>query len=627
MLAFRGLSLRQKLPLLVSTLTGGALLVAGGLAYIEVRGAARSAAESRLRSATVELVDVLAASLETRAAIEAGVTVSPRVLAALRGAPTDSAALAAELAAVRTAADGNLPVVLIAANDSTVFAAGESPPGHDPAPDPPLDTAKAYSEFRSFGDQVLYWTSVPVPGRGGERLGWLAYRRRIGSPQARDVIESLLGSGMRLFVGQVGDSVWVDFGGAVSDSPPADALVLDEPFTFELRSGTQVLAAASLLPRTPWVLLLQTPMSQVLARPRAFLSRILLMGGSLILLVVFVAWSATRRLAGPLDELARAADQMAGGNYRRTVHTQGDDELARLARAFNAMSERVAHSDEALRQRLQEARAMALSLEEANVSAERSREEAQAASRAKSEFLATMSHELRTPINAVLGYTELLAQGIPDEPTERQKDYLKRIERSSRMLISLVDDVLDFSRIESGRLHIEDGLGSAEDAVRAAVASLEPEAVRKGVRLTAECGGVGHFRGDQQRAQQILLNLLSNAVKFTPAGGSVSVRCSLVREGPPAAAEGAPGWIRIDVEDTGIGIDEDQVDRVFEPFVQGKVGFTREHGGAGLGLSISRRLARLMSGDLTLRSKRGEGSCFTLWLVGEASQEGADARR
>jgi signal transduction histidine kinase len=334
-----------------------------------------------------------------------------------------------------------------------------------------------------------------------------------------------------------------------------------------------------------------------------------------MLLVVAVAWILTRRLAVPLEDLAVAAEQMAEGHYRRRVHAQGDDELARLARAFNAMSEQVARSDEALRHRLEEARALAERLEEANVRAERSREEAQSANQAKSAFLATMSHELRTPINAVLGYTELLEQGIPDPPTNQQRDFLRRIDRSSRLLISLVDDLLDFSRIESGGMRMEVGVGSAQEAVITAAGALAPEATRKGITLTTRCDGGGRFRGDQQRVQQILLNLLSNAVKFTAKGGSVAVACSTVADGPPGADAARAPWVRIDVEDTGIGIDEDQMERVFEPFVQGKVGFTREHGGAGLGLAISRSLASMMSGELTVESTKGVGSRFTLWLL------------
>jgi signal transduction histidine kinase len=321
------------------------------------------------------------------------------------------------------------------------------------------------------------------------------------------------------------------------------------------------------------------------------------------------------RLTAPLDSLATAADALARGEEAR-VPEEGDDEIARLARAFNSMSDQVAQHDEALRHRLDEASALAQRLQEANVAAEEAREAAQAANQAKSEFLATMSHEIRTPINAVIGYTDLLAQGIPDPPTARQKEFLQRIERSSKLLIALVNDVLDFARIESGELRVQRGVGSAVDLVQAARASLDPVASQKGVRLSARCQSDLAFQGDPRRVQQILLNLLSNAVKFTPKGGSVEVVCEPADRGP---ADAAGEWLRIDVRDTGIGIAPEELDRIFEPFVQAETGFTREHGGVGLGLSISRRLATLLGGDITVESARGEGSCFTLWLPGVPS--------
>jgi signal transduction histidine kinase len=518
-------------------------------------------------------------------------------------------------------------VLLIGPDDRTVFAIGDPLSALDPDVDPELDSVKVYGRYRNVGGEILYWNSFPVRSPEGRILGWAAHRRRIPpTPAAGSLVESLLGTGFRLLVGHPGDSVWVDLMDRVVVGSPT-RLEIGDRYTYRTADGTDVLAVGEALPPMPQVMLLQIPMAQVLARPRAFLSRMALTGGSLVLLVIVLSWIASRRLTGPLEDLAGAAETVAGGDYRRRVRLDGDDEVARMARSFNSMSEQVARSDEALRNRLEEARALAVRLEEANVSAERAREDAQTASRAKSEFLATMSHELRTPINAVLGYTELLAMGIPDAPTERQKDYLRRIDRSSRLLIALVDDVLDFSRIESGRMRLEMGVGSTIDAVFAAVGSLEPEAIRKGIALTTRCADGGRFRGDQQRVQQILLNLLSNAVKFTPSGGSVSVACSPAEAGPPSAGRGDGPWVRVDVEDTGIGIQPDQLGRVFEPFVQGTVGFTREHGGAGLGLAISRSLASMMSGDLTVESTPGKGSRFTLWLRAVGAGEAQMASR
>jgi signal transduction histidine kinase len=235
-----------------------------------------------------------------------------------------------------------------------------------------------------------------------------------------------------------------------------------------------------------------------------------------------------------------------------------------------------------------------------------------------------MSHEIRTPINAVIGYTELLEQGIPDEPTERQREYLQRIERSSRLLMSLVNDVLDFARLESGQLRVEMGIGSAREAILAATSALEPQAARKNIRLTARFGDTATYRGDPHRVQQILLNLVSNAVKFTAGGGEVSITATLDAQGPDGRPASRGCWLRFDVADTGIGIAQDQQERVFEPFVQGEVGFTRVHGGAGLGLAISRRLASMMSGEITLESRRGEGSRFTLWLESPVAVEVGD---
>ena len=236
--------------------------------------------------------------------------------------------------------------------------------------------------------------------------------------------------------------------------------------------------------------------------------------------------------------------------------------------------------------------------------AERARQSADEANAAKSAFLATMSHELRTPLNAIAGYTQLLEMGIHGEVSGPQQAALEKIRRNQTHLLGLINDVLNFAKIEAGQ--VQYALQDVElDATLAAVEALiEPQVRARGLAYRYRHGDPAvAVRADRERMEQVVLNLLTNAVKFTQPGGRVDLWWE---------AEGR--WARIHVRDTGRGIPADKLEAIFEPFVQVDPALTRATEGPGLGLAISRDLARAMRGDLTARSTEGEGSTFTLAL-------------
>ena len=247
---------------------------------------------------------------------------------------------------------------------------------------------------------------------------------------------------------------------------------------------------------------------------------------------------------------------------------------------------------------------------------------AESASQAKSGFLATMSHEIRTPVNAMIGYLGLLDLETDGPLTPGQRRHLARASASGRHLLTLITEVLDFSRIEADRVQVGRAAFRVGDAVAAALALVAPDARGRGIELADDVSGYAAGLcawGDEARVRQILVNLLSNAVKFTEPRdgepGRVAVSAGAATQpSPEARLDGGGPWIYIRVEDTGRGIPADRLEAIFEPFVQADMTLTRAHGGTGLGLAISRRLARLMGGDVTARSDEGVGSAFFLWL-------------
>ena len=241
--------------------------------------------------------------------------------------------------------------------------------------------------------------------------------------------------------------------------------------------------------------------------------------------------------------------------------------------------------------------------------------EVEASSRAKSEFLASMSHELRTPLNAIGGYAELIEMGLGGAVSTQQREYLARIRSSQQHLLRIINDLLNYSRMESGQVTYESVPVAADAVIDAVVAMVLPQATSKQITLEKVPAGDGlKALGDRVKIEQSLLNLVSNAVKYTPSGGRVRVSCEV-----------AGNRVHMLVRDTGPGIPPEKAAEIFEPFVQLGRSLSSGHEGVGLGLAISRDLARAMGGDVTVASTPGEGATFTLSLPqGSESAAAAD---
>jgi signal transduction histidine kinase len=235
------------------------------------------------------------------------------------------------------------------------------------------------------------------------------------------------------------------------------------------------------------------------------------------------------------------------------------------------------------------------------------------ASQHKSQFLANMSHELRTPLNAIIGLTEMLTEHAPRFGTEKALEPLHRVLKAGRHLLNLINEILDLSKIEAGKLELNIERVAIAPIMEEIAGTARPLAEQNSNRLVIDCKpDVGTIRADPMRVRQVLLNLLSNACKFTKEG---EVRVTAARiEG------GGRTWLQVDVADSGIGMTPEQIGKLFQEFTQAEAATSRQFGGTGLGLAISRRLCRMMGGDITVASEKDRGSIFTVRLPAEAAE-------
>jgi signal transduction histidine kinase len=565
----------------------GVLTLSLFLTYSTLTRSAEAAARDRLTRAAQQVAGTVQAAVQDRLGRLGAVARDSAVRRALRGGAIDTARVANTLEQMRNSADSaaQLPVELWDVNGRRIVYVGGDVSGGRP----PLDEAPFAPLYASSG-RVYFWVLAPIE-EDGRRLGYVAQQRRVIGPRdANRTLQDLIGEDVSVYLRNAAGDVWSASPGDPAVGPSRRDTTASGIFNVRPEVGRTIFGEAAIA-GTPWVSVLETPVSAVHARSRdtlltlALLSLLLVAGGAAL------SWAISRRVTQPLVSLTHAAEAITRGDEVRRVEDGGRDEIGRLAASFNQMATEVVTSRRELEQRIADA--------------EQARAEAERASRAKSDFLAVMSHELRTPLNAIGGYAQLLELGVHGPINDAQRDALARLGRSQTHLLRLITDVLNFAKIDAGQVEYAVSDIRVDEALANIEPLVAPQMQAKGLTFTwAGCDDRQVTAlADSDKLQQVMLNVLTNAIKFTPAGGTIAVDCDATDD-----------RVFIHVRDTGMGIRPDRLASVFEAFVQGDRKLNSPHEGVGLGLAISRDLARGMGGDLTVESEVGKGSVFTLWL-------------
>ena len=595
-------------------MTGVLLLVlATGVIVVdrEVRRAAQVLTAHKVQQAAANIAALLS---PTAPRVAAGIrpiardTIVHRALVSDNPSPRDLRMIHNRLASLGSAinpGDSGLLTEIWTADRRILASGGDTTSNEDRPRISAVSTGRdavTLSALYSSRGRVYYWATLPIIV-DGMRIGTVAQRRRINSqPEAEKSIVGLAQVDVDILLRNTDGSLWATLGGK-QISPPVQRDSIRSPPTAshrELTEGERVVIYESQAAGTPWTIAAELPVSKLGQGQRSLLNRFALI--SFVLLVVggIAVWTISRRITSPLARMTVAAEAMARGDYSHRVPEDGDYEIARLGSSFNRMATEV----EAANQQLQAAA----------TAAERAQATAEEANAAKANFLAAMSHELRTPLNAIAGYVELLDMGLRGPLSEEQRIDLARIRKSQQYLLGLIEQVLVFTQLEAHRVAVNIEDVPVDEILRDAETMVRPQVAAKGIELTCHADDPDLVvRADREKAQQIVLNLITNGAKYTNPGGRVTVSSAM-----------SNGTVHVSVTDTGPGIPDQMLAHIFEPFVQLDRRLNQPREGVGLGLTISRDLARAMGGDLLVESAVGVGSTFTLVLPRKATRPEAD---
>jgi len=601
------LSLERKLPLLITIFLAALAVGLTAAGYHEVKQASEARGIERLQRLTSQLAELSATSAQQRFAAMRRVASDSAVVGYLLGAQSDAAARRRAVGALRGLSISSTDTVVVAEvrpTSETIRRATTPEVAGDE--DEPIETLiaslkggqPAIGRVHFRNDSAYYWIAAAVTTQG-RVLGHVLLRRTVStSPRVERQIRELAGNDqVSIYVTSDNAAKWASLSGRAIMAPSLASRPGDAPNVarYERADGEKYVAVFAPVPQTPFRIVSEMPYEMLLDRPSAFLRRSVTVAIAMLIIGIVAAWVLSRRITRPLRDLTLAADAISAGNYTHRAPVARRDETGRLAEAFNTMAERVQQSHADLERQIAESRLLAERLEEAN--------------RAKADFLATMSHELRTPLNAIGGYVDLIDLGVRGPVTDDQRRDLGRVRFNQRHLLTVIGNILDFSRIDARKLPLDLADVHMDRVIHNVLTGVAPLLDEKSLRV--ECVGcdapvVAH--ADRARVEQILLNLLSNAVRFTPPRGTIAV-----------TLKAGDDEVSVTVADTGTGIPPDKLAAIFEPFVQVDSGLTRTVGGTGLGLTISRALARGMGGDLVADSDGASWARFTLTVPGSAA--------
>lgn len=625
-------SLERRLPFLISCLLIISLAAFGIIAFGEVRQASIAAATAQLSTVRAQSVDNMSRALRVRRDAFERLSNEERIVA-LAHSPTSNEAIQAAQALLEPRRDSAaMRQVLVIRGIPAQRLYGPELATPERAT---LDSAIAESTpvaratiSRLFlrGSEVHFWIVAPVRPTNG--VAMFAEQRRLrGSPFLVQQLKALTGREFSIFFTSLRNDLWVNASG-MTLPPLFDIRAVPDSFRLTPRNGEPIFGEKAAVRGTPWVAIFTTTAAAVNTGAFVFLRRTLVVAIVLLSIGVLGARWVSRQVTRPLQSLTRAARDISLGDFGRRETVRSDDELGQLAAAFNRMAERIGQSHDELGRRMRESEALASELKERNrqlqeaqrvatesrIASDHARAEAQRANRAKSEFLAMMSHELRTPLSAIAGYAEILQLGVRGELNARQRGDLDRIQANQVHLLSIINDMLDLTQVESGQLLLDQQPVTLGVLLADIDPIVRPLIAERGIDFSVppDAGDIA-LLADRERLKQVLINLVANAARFTSQDGFVAIRAST-----------GGGRARIQVVDSGVGIAPEHQQQVFLPFHQVDGSASRRAKGTGLGLTISRRLVEAMGGTLALESELGVGSVFTIDMSIAVSFEAFD---